>query len=1204
MCDCAVGVPLDGLDAGGGDSAAVPASRVTAKLGHLLVDTTWAQPETAAATGGSEGERPGTLDVEALLSSAVVELEPEGFEILEAVHVRAVGAIPLGAAGAGSADGAIRGGGSGDEVASNSSPPPRDELAEKLREKTGRDDHDHPAAVTLLPLRPVLRRGQGDAGGCPDRARLGVAVSPVRFNITEAHVLGLACCALSASTRLAAVAGALAPPISCCPDAQRGRDDGEGVGSAAAVGEADEGLVGDDSDREGRASRLGSLAAPQGEGAGEPCEGVAGDGDQAAAAAAVAATSPLPRCNQEAQQIPDGVPLEHQHTNGLLSTEGGRLDGALSDGDGGSDQPRSSKQFAGEGEPAVAVASAVSETGPAVPPAFLGTLIIEAISVMLLKDSRGFTDGAGVTGDPSGGLAAGMDTLPGQPAAGAGAAGANTAVLAAHRLRPALSPRRARSERRWRSADTTSTGLLAPCRRRYSGMVYLEIAGIGAGIDLPLPWRTSPPPTTSPGVSPAAAAVEMEKEEEEEEEGKSEADTRVQQQQQRQQQKQQQYLAEFAVKRISLTDVSAERRRRGSLSRLVGGGAASGAPARSAAAGGALASGVGGTGEHRRNDVDGENVRVLPRGWWHRHSGENGGDLDAGYDEQVLVRAGFCPASGTATVDANLASSRLMLLPAPILDALDLVAGVERGIAKFSRRRADPESGPGGHNDASDGGMHAPQLSTGGGALCDRRDGRLSTAAASSPSQVDDAASTPRDVTPGGGPLRNDVSTALAPALGGRRTAGAADEQPDGGGSSTLPLTRREDRGGGAAGDHEEFGNHASWRWQMIRALSGAGLVDLLLLRRINLSASAEDLQLWLPGVEKEDTAVTPAAAAGGSTHGGVEAVVAACGRCHGAVSIALHLLSTEATEPDNAEQAADPTAAPATAPGDPGWSDAQRAGAPGDGADVGDAAGAGAAQSPAADLCDDELCVVSLGLHDLEVFVARPSAADFGAPSFESPQPAPLGAESETQPSPASENGCCLQAGLSNAEGLVLPFSVDFSHVLTARPISPSSSAPPSVVAPSAVTPSPLLSEVDVSVTAVQVVLFLDFPLASRIVTNSFGPLLSGGAPASGGAPSGTAAAATQGAAGTPAVAHGLSSSLSPSSQGGRSGPATVITAGAAAGTSPAAGTATAASSLAEMWACRVGFKAAGLRAKIVNNFYRQKRPCVIVNVRNLALF
>ena len=908
--------------------------------------------------------------------------------------------------------------------------------------------------------------------------------------------------------------------------------------------------------------------------------------------------------SQETQEILDGAsPQQHQRANGLPSAED-RSDGTLGNGD----LPPSSKQFAGEGEPAAAAATLTApETVAAVPPAFLGTFIIEAISVMLLKDCGDvtITGGESLTGDsPGGSLAAGRDAPRVQPAAtgasasagagaGAGAAlGTNTAVPRTHRLRPALSP--GRPERRRRGGGA-STGLPAPRRRRYSGTVYLDIAGIGAGIDLPLPGRTSPLPAASAVASPTAAAVEMEEKRVGESEGGG-------QQPQRGHQRRQQYLAEFAIKGITVTDISAERRRRGSLSRLVSGGASGAPPAGSSAApgtGGASASGVGGTRECQRNDDDdddddddgggggggGDDVRVLSGGWWHHCTGdENSGELDAGYDELVLLTARFCPESGTAAIDASLASSRLMLLPAPVLDALDVVAGVGRGIAEFSRRRADAESDPGGSRQA--------RLSA------DRRDGRLSTAASSS-AQVEDDGLTPSGIAPDGGTARARVSTASAPAVGGRRRAASVAGEQRGNSNSNsnnTPPTLRDDRnGGGAAGSvQEELRNDGSWRWQMARTLGGVGLGDLPWLRRIDLSASAGSLQLWLPGVEREGAAVTSPSAAGGSFDGGVEAVVASCGSCHGAVSIALSLLAVEEAEAEAEleEQVADPAAAATAA----------AASTPAD-----------SAEWTIADRCD-ELCVVSFGLHDLEVFVARPSSADFGAPSAgeSPPPPAALGAEGgEDQALPASgpASSRSLQGGLSDGEGLVLPFSVDVKHVLTARSATPSSSpAQASVVAPSPSPSPPLLSEVDVSVTAIQVVLFLDLPLAARIAANSFAPLLgAGGAPASG-TPSGPRVGeeAAASAAGTPAVVHGLSP---PPSHGVDSRPEATVTAedavpATSAAVVPATAASSASSSLVKMWACRGGFKAAGLRAKVVNNFYRQKRPCVIVNVRTLSFF
>ncbi|CAN0436423.1 unnamed protein product, partial [Ectocarpus sp. 8 AP-2014] len=166
--------------------------------------------------------------------------------------------------------------------------------------------------------------------------------------------------------------------------------------------------------------------------------------------------------------------------------------------------------------------------------------------------------------------------------------------------------------------------------------------------------------------------------------------------------------------------------------------------------------------------------------------------------------------------------------------------------------------------------------------------------------------------------------------------------------------------------------------------------------------------------------------------------------------------------------------------------------------------------------------------------------------------------------------------------------------------PSSSSAAAAAAVAAPS----SQLVSELDGSLSPITVRVFLDFPLATCIMTNSLGPLLlagdggGGSAPASStkvsSGPGAAAAAATDGAASTPrSLSHG----------GGGRGPGE-SPAGAVATPLPvppstaALPAATAVSELAKMWTCRGRFQAAGARMKIVNNFYRQKRPAVVVKV------
>ncbi|CAN0422197.1 unnamed protein product, partial [Ectocarpus fasciculatus] len=174
VCDCELGVPLDGgvgADGRSGGQHGIIAdgsgSRVAAKLGLLLADATWTAPAASSAAiteAGGGGGPGGSLSVETLVSSAAVKLEPEGFDLLEAVHTRVVGRLPLGATGAADPAAPPTGGGDGGGHAA----PPRDDddLAEKLRERLSRGDDPVVVAAALhLPPRPVLSRGQGGGAG-------------------------------------------------------------------------------------------------------------------------------------------------------------------------------------------------------------------------------------------------------------------------------------------------------------------------------------------------------------------------------------------------------------------------------------------------------------------------------------------------------------------------------------------------------------------------------------------------------------------------------------------------------------------------------------------------------------------------------------------------------------------------------------------------------------------------------------------------------------------------------------------------------------------------------------------------------------------------------------------------------------------------------------------------------------------------------
>ncbi|CAM9800180.1 unnamed protein product, partial [Scytosiphon promiscuus] len=343
VCDCALGIPFDGLDTDGlsrrerrHDDRINRIGSVTARVGHLYSDTTWTQ--AASPTGDGEG-CPGGLHVETLVSSATVKAEPEGFDILQAVHVRAVATVPLGTA-ARASDSMLGGAGDGGGRSGGGSSP-RDELAEKLRDKTGRD---HPAAVDLLPARPAVSRrraaaGVSDVGVPADCPRLGVAVSPIRFNITEPHVVSLACFALDATDRLAAILDVLSPPPSAPPDPQA-----PGAGSGGADGDAIEceaeevgSSTTDELDGADRASRSGAspVAAPADVDAtvGDSEEGgtgAAGDNGEGAAAAVRAgaaeaggALSPAsPRRDQDSPRSLHAPASSDQFFDGPASTTG------------------------------------------------------------------------------------------------------------------------------------------------------------------------------------------------------------------------------------------------------------------------------------------------------------------------------------------------------------------------------------------------------------------------------------------------------------------------------------------------------------------------------------------------------------------------------------------------------------------------------------------------------------------------------------------------------------------------------------------------------------------------------------------------------------------------------------------------------------------------------------------------------------------
>ena len=1275
MCDFAVDVPLEGdIDITG------RINRVTAEVGHVLASTIWTLPTVDSGGGGDESrsnidkdKHPGMLYVETLVSSAAVNVGSEGFAVLQATHVRTVSTVPLGMGTtlASCVDGrGFRG------VASDTE---RDELAEKAREKMSRGAG---SVTASLPARPDMWREDGASdssrgGDISERIHMGVTVSPIRLNLTEPHLLGLTCLALDISARLSEISTALcASPVQEEPT----HDEGEPASDVTPLDVASnvfdlEGQVPrqdfsassrshgtpasdfDDTKSAGNGSRtmatcnrpssLLSTASTRGRRSGE--------------AFAVAASSP-PRSsgietltgNRESQQEADVSARDSQGPVGPPPTEDVGPDDALSDEVLG-------EQLPGEIEPPAARANGIEEAP--IPPAFLGTLIVDAVSVMLLKDTGGANDGAGLSAYSDG--CVGVDGAQQHPRATGASSSSSCPPL------PAFT----NHEPYERGASATSTP-----NQRYSPVMHLDVHGIGIGMDLPqqaTPGARAQPLTEDvPPVADGDIGTGCE------------------------------LRAELAIKSVSVTDVSDGR----CIS--LGHAVHNGAP-------------VGGAGVRRER---GCNSRVLPAGWWNHIGGSNSiGDAsgDTGdYDELVLLQVRMCTASNTVSVDANLAPACMWLLPAPILDVANLVASLSRDVGKYARCRHAGRIGSGDGGDGRRNVVSAPEIGGQSGA----RDG------ASSPKAPSRRCSDAYRLEPW--MLRTDNlrensdigqttrTPSLPPVLslpwevaGGR--AGAIGNIED----DATPIRRHNHA------YEPRTTNRPSWR-RITRALSGTTLPEFLWLKRIDVSASARGLQLWLPNVESGGNAAVgvpaarhaggiaaaagPAAAASQNVPG-FEAVVVSCRSWHMAVSIAVSMLSDDAISGPFEDS-------PVTAP-DEGILGARPAEVGGEDEDHnydrateglagrGDGMAGGAAANDAAAVAvigpGNELCVMSVGIHGLEVFVARPSMEDSG-PSAEQPAalrgdiegetgegashfgaarppcnpsrvtdtvsrgqeeiassaldatetrthgaagasrwrqrkpsvdpmrwPAFRGSSGASESDVTSEGnvsvetsatgsgldlgvdgagGRSLQSCSSNTEGLILPFSADLKHVLLVR--SPSSALGPR--------DPPLFSELKVSVTAIQATLFLDFPLAARIMESSIGPVLEGvssfaeenqgrgnGDDGGDGTREGCADEGSQGGRRQDSVSaeanerdsmpvRGVSGTL-PVPRAPQSSGADDLRDKEDARTEAVVAAPAVASELLALWACRVGIVVEGLRVKVVNNFYLQNRPCLKINVSKL---
>lgn len=1328
VSDCALELPFDAE----GDDDRLTDGWAAAEVGHFLASATWTPAAKLDTAGGDDNEGGNSsapsamLHVETLVSSAAVRVQPEGFTLMEAVHVRTACVMPLVAGNIGGQffmyrDGSPRGccgsGGGGASFEGNR----RDELVVKLREKRSSRDGD---PAVLLPARPALRHedgvaGGGGSGGVAERAQLFVTVSPVRFNVSEPHILDLTCFALDASTRLADVSELLfAPPDSTTtvPTRSGGGNTVLAVAKEPGVGARGDAQTGEVPRPELPTEPSGSAVEAEASAASAPSRAVgaspdAGDGNitrrrvgwrepssfsaaasseqepEGSAVVGRAYESVLPpervvACDSQPPQHCDtgSTPSRSRDTSVFQApVEGQEVDGVLGE------QESLVAQVPGgqRGQQEVNPETAAARLSVPVPPAFLGTLAIDAVSVKLLRADRSASADSSDRGG-GGHTVTGNARLVGARLGESPASARGGSPLAAH-------PQRLSTFTRSQSCEPDTRVVATRCC--YSPLIFGEVRGVGVGIDLA---RTPPPPpaTGSPEQPSLVAVFPVAVEEHS---GGTNCQHRV----------------ELVIKGVTLTDVS--DRGQGSLVRLLSGAAAAAAGEESTVDGG--------------RGCDDDDERVLPAGWW-RQGGNEDDPPTRRYDEQVAIRARMDPVSRTASVNASVASGYLMLLPAPILDVFSVGAGLTRGFARHARFR-DAERGRSGGEERAGDGLRTERRTA------ERRpeQGTVDVATRATPS-TPPAADAYRlepwmvrsDRNIGGVGLAagrgNKPETTIPPALSlpwevlaGRSDAAA--ERSDDGGS--------RDDGGGSRDDLNAEIRRRSWR-KAVRAMGGAALSDFLWLERIDVALSASDLQLWLPDVggtaanvdapyatTRHRGTLPPSGSRTGDkavVQGFSEAIVAACD-CHLAVSIALSLLGADDAGDSNPTPAAAGVATVREAGpsiieggfsaaeetkedrGDRGATTAESMA--GGGRQINATTAASTATAAAADP-SYELCVIHVGVHALEVFVARPSMADFGAPTVEVPvvvlspamtatmdgedaedrSPEPVVAHSprvsppveaslrgrvaetaEGHSSAASRGGGLASAGLGGrssddpaplqvslggnaggveaeapgqagddlgyvggdvvgrggrrvsrkTEAVILPFSADLKHVLRVRP----SSWSPSVPVP------PLSSEVIVSVTPIQAVWFLDFPLAGRVMANSLAWLAGEEAmpgPAAeeqagrdrGGQPWGEGVTGEEGrddgvrrgeGASAEASVAGVSVVPREAVESGEGGTGAAVGDGAMGAAEAAPRVQAVWEELAEMWACRVGLEAAECRLTVVNNYYRQSRPSFKVNVR-----
>lgn len=544
MSDFALNLPVD-LDAE--DCSKI--NRVKAEVGHLLASAVWTRAVMRGSSGsnglsqGVLGRDVGSLRVETLLSTAAIKVLPEGFDLLQPVHSRAIAVVPLvGGTGVASyAEGVHRPLGFHDGG--------HDELAEKLREKCNL------AFTERIPSRPSLSF-EGAARDA-ERPQVRVTVSPIVIKLVESHMMDLACFTVGASARLTKVSEILALPswktlLSRNPPSLRtpGRGRGNSITDAKWTSTQE---------REGRPPRHSDKAEYRG-----------------------------------------GIELPPRDNSSSDTHEG--LDGPIR----GSGDQRSREVLVRESPPRFqeeeeALTTTNGPVSAPLPPALFGTLVVNSVDLLLLTDPQEGDSGTGANAEGPGASASG-DCL-----------------------------------------DHCASGVPEPWRSeaflRYTPVMLLKVQGLGVGVNM----ERAPLLPRDRSSTSRVFSSRME--------GES-TGSRIR--------------SELAIKAINLMDVRPNGRDLliHLIESKVGGVPVAGEEEMGAESGG-----------NGRDDD-----RILPAGWWDQG---RRGESAQGYGEQVLCRALICSVSNTVSVDSHLAFGRFVLLPAPILDTMMLMNRLRHGVATF-----------------------------------------------------------------------------------------------------------------------------------------------------------------------------------------------------------------------------------------------------------------------------------------------------------------------------------------------------------------------------------------------------------------------------------------------------------------------------------------------------------------------------------------